>query len=93
MKEIYSGKFKLTNYLMRSLCSAFLYYAWLVVWRQHDGINTVLSFSVRGGMVENNSQYVFIHRAMFHYWRSLRSVSSSEGEDEARDVVLDALYE
>ena len=43
--------------------------------------------------MENDSQYVFINRAMLHYWRSLRSASSSEDEDEGRDVVLDALYE
>ena len=45
----------------------------------------------RGGMVETDDQYDFVHRALHHYWRELRA--GAAGVPAGRDVVLEAIFD
>ncbi|XP_032236748.1 receptor-type tyrosine-protein phosphatase R [Nematostella vectensis] len=45
----------------------------------------------RGGMVETDSQYEFVYRALYHHWRQLRT--SGGRRSTAGDVVLEAMFD
>ena len=43
---------------------------------------------LRGGMVENESQYELIYNALYHFW-----TTRTGSDDDTRDIALEAIFD